>query len=264
MTWSYLGIPAWYQEECRKVSSSIWLLSKPIKDSNLNVKNKKKIKDHEQGISLHNISSYINHVFYIPNIPSTPGNLSNFFFQTGLMYVPPFLPSFTIRYASIHIVLIYVTTFGNESEHNSHITILVFHTTFKEAERIYTGPPFMFPNKHSNMQSRERKKPNKPAVSQSSECYETSISFPVWKDLLFFFLLIALIFNADFWGLPRPGCIIRHFFIQSCHNPIFPACILVDLNMMNVDYAAINIILSKCCPSRSNFTKSPDIYLPTV
>lgn len=102
-----------------------------------------------------------------------------FFFQTGLMYVPPFLPSFTIRYASIHIVLIYVTTFGNESEHNSHITILVFHTTFKEAERIYTGPPFMFPNKHSNMQSRERKKPNKPAVSQSSECYETSISFPV-------------------------------------------------------------------------------------
>lgn len=187
MTWSYLGIPAWYQEECRKVSSSIWLLSKPIKDSNLNVKNKKKIKDHEQRISLHNISSYINHVFYIPNIPSTPGNLSNFFFQTGLMYVPPFLPSFTIRYASIHIVLIYVTTFGNEFEHNSHITILVFHTTFKEAERIYTGPPFMFPNKHSNMQSRERKKPNKPAVSQSSECYETSISFPVWKDLLFFF-----------------------------------------------------------------------------
>lgn len=84
------------------------------------------------------------------------------------------------------------------------------------------------------------------------------------ERICFFFLLIALIFNADFWGLPRPGCIIRHFFIQSCHNPIFPACILVDLNMMNVDYAAINIILSKCCPSRSNFTKSPDIYLPTV
>lgn len=187
MTWSYLGIPAWYQEECRKVSSSIWLLSKPIKDSNLNVKNKKKIKDHwarnfsSQYILLHQSC------FLYSKYPINTWKPFKFFFQTGLMYVPPFLPSFTIRYASIHIVLIYVTTFGNESEHNSHITILVFHTTFKEAERIYTGPPFMFPNKHSNMQSRERKKPNKPAVSQSSECYETFILFPVWKDLLFFF-----------------------------------------------------------------------------
>lgn len=87
------------------------------------------------------------------------------------MYVPPFLSSFIFGYASIHIVFIYVTTFGNESEHNSHITILVFHTTSEEVERIYTGPPFMFPNKHSNMQSRERerKKTNKPAVSQSPE-----------------------------------------------------------------------------------------------
>lgn len=81
-----------------------------------------------------------------------------FFFKTRLMYVPPFLSSFIIGYASIHIVFIYVTTFGNESEHNSHITILVFHTTSEEVERIYTGPPFMFPNKHSNMQSRERER----------------------------------------------------------------------------------------------------------
>lgn len=83
------------------------------------------------------------------------------------MYVPPFLPSFIIGYASIHIVFIYVTTFGNESEHNSHITILVFHTTSEEAERIYTGPPFMFPNKHSNMQSRERERKNQQASCQS-------------------------------------------------------------------------------------------------
>lgn len=83
------------------------------------------------------------------------------------MYVPPFLPSFIIGYASIHIVFIYVTTFGNESEHNSHITILVFHTTSDEAERIYTGPPFMFPNKHSNMQSRERERKNQQASCQS-------------------------------------------------------------------------------------------------
>lgn len=38
------------------------------------------VKDHEQGISLHNISSYINHVFYIPKFTSTPGNLSKIFF----------------------------------------------------------------------------------------------------------------------------------------------------------------------------------------
>lgn len=130
------------------------------------------------------------------------------------MYVPPFLPSFIIGYASIHIVFIYVTTFGNESEHNSHITILVFHTTSEEAERIYTGPPFMFPCKAE----REKEKTNKPAVSQSPECYETSISFPVWRYLLFF-LLIALIFNADFWGLARPGCIIRHFFHPVMSQP---------------------------------------------
>lgn len=180
------------------------------------------------------------------------------------MYVPPFLPSFTIRYASIHIVLIYVTTFGNESKHNSHITILVFHTTFKEAERIYTGPPFMFPNK-TFKHAKPREKKTQQAGCQSIVWVLRDLHFISGvKGSAFFFLLIALIFNADFWGLPRPGCIIRHFFIQSCHNPIFPACILVDLNMMNVDYAAINIILSKCCPSRSNFTKSPDIYLPTV
>lgn len=127
-------------------------------------------------------------MFLYSKIPINTWKPFNFiFFKTRLMYVPPFLPSFIIGYASIHIVFIYVTTFGNESEHNSHITILVFHTTSEEAERIYTGPPFMFPNKHSNMQSREReKKTNKPAVSQSPECYETSISFPVWRYLLFF------------------------------------------------------------------------------
>lgn len=136
------------------------------------------------------------------------------------MYVPPFLPSFIIGYASIHIVFIYVTTFGNESEHNSHITILVFHTTSEEAERIYTGPPFMFPNKHSNMQSRERERKNQQASCQSIAWVlrETSISFPVWRYLLFF-LLIALIFNADFWGLARPGCIIRHFFHPVMSQP---------------------------------------------
>lgn len=115
------------------------------------------IKDHERGISFHNISSYINHVFIFQNSHQHLETFQ-FFFKTRLMYVPPFLSSFIIGYASIHIVFIYVTTFGNESEHNSHITILVFHTTSEEAERIYTGPPFMFPNKHSNMQSRERER----------------------------------------------------------------------------------------------------------
>lgn len=166
MTWSYLGIPAWYQEECRKVSSSIWLLSKPIKDSNLKLKKRKINKDHERGISLHNISSYINHVFIFQNSHQHLETFQ-FFLKTRLMYVPPFLPSFIIGYASIHIVFIYVTTFGNESEHNSHITILVFHTTSEEVERIYTGPPFMFPNKHSNMQSRERERKNQQASCQS-------------------------------------------------------------------------------------------------
>lgn len=138
--------------------------------------------------------------FYIPKFPSTPENLSIFFFfLTRLMYVPPFLPSFIIGYASIHIVFIYVTTFGNESEHNSHITILVFHTTSEEAERIYTGPPFMFPNKHSNMQSRERER--KKPTSQLS-VNRLSVTRPPFhfrcEGICFFFLLIALIFNADF------------------------------------------------------------------
>lgn len=124
------------------------------------------IKDHERGISLHNISSYINHVFIFQNSHQHLKTFQ-FFFKTRLMYVPPFLSSFIIGYASIHIVFIYVTTFGNESEHNSHITILVFHTTSEEAERIYTGPPFMFPNKHSNMQSRERERKNQQASCQS-------------------------------------------------------------------------------------------------
>lgn len=35
----YLGIPAWYQQACRNVSSSIWLRSKPIRDSNLKIQN---------------------------------------------------------------------------------------------------------------------------------------------------------------------------------------------------------------------------------
>lgn len=136
------------------------------------------------------------------------------------MYVPPFLPSFIIGYASIHIVFIYVTTFGNESEHNSHITILVFHTTSEEAERIYTGPPFMFPNKHSNMQSRERER--KKPTSQLS-VNRLSVTRPPFhfrcEGICFFFPLIALIFNADFWGLARPGCIIRHFFHPVMSQP---------------------------------------------
>lgn len=107
-------------------------------------------------------------MFLYSKIPINTWKPLNFiFFKTRLMYVPPFLPSFIIGYASIHIVFIYVTTFGNESEHNSHITILVFHTTSEEAERIYTGPPFMFPNKHSNMQSRERERKNQQASCQS-------------------------------------------------------------------------------------------------
>lgn len=135
------------------------------------------------------------------------------------MYVPPFLSSFIIGYASIHIVFIYVTTFGNESEHNSHITILVFHTTSKEVERIYTGPPFMFPNKHSNMQSRERERKNQQASCQSIAWVLRDLHFISGVKVSAFFLLIALIFNADFWGLARPGCIIRHFFHPVMSQP---------------------------------------------
>lgn len=115
-------------------------------------------------------------MFLYSKIPINTWKPFNFiFFKTRLMYVPPFLSSFIIGYASIHIVFIYVTTFGNESEHNSHITILVFHTTSEEAERIYTGPPFMFRER----ERKRKKNTDKPAVSQSPECYETSISFPV-------------------------------------------------------------------------------------
>lgn len=147
------------------------------------------------------------------------------------MYVPPFLPSFIIGYASIHIVFIYVTTFGNESEHNSHITILVFHTTSDEAERIYTGPPFIFPNKHSNMQSRERER--KKPTSQLS-VNRLSVTRPPFhfrcEGICFFFfywLHSYLMLTSEAWQDLDASS--DTFFIQSCHNPIFPACTLVDL-----------------------------------
>lgn len=161
-------------------------------------------------------------------------NMPFFFMSTQceefkINMLPPCFFSVSVSYGCIHIVFVYVTTFGNESKHNSHITTLVFHNTSKEAERIYAAIPFI---SHSNTQSWE-----KPSSCQSITCVlrDPHLISGV-KVSAFYPIDCILIFNAAFQRLQSKDLNASNRLLTKCMSHIFLACISTDPGMMNVKY----------------------------